>query len=148
MRRRRPASMVWFDWLFGASLVSSYAGSIYLGEVMIEFIWIDIIVFALMMLLWYFISYEVNNIAKWIYLALCAVSLGAYALLLVSGVLELEFLADDIADMSLAENLFGTTTQLLSMGTVICLFLKSSQIWFRSKGQFVDDDELLRDRFK
>lgn len=150
MKLRRPRSILWFERLFVASVVSStidlfvhwedYAfdeefdaqgQQIYAAVIMLGIV----VSYAVQIALWYFAAYRASNIARWILVMLTALSLSGIAIY--------------IQDYSGSELVFLIVTQSLVLASILCLFLGGSREWFRTKGVISSNQtEELSDVFK
>lgn len=150
MKRQRPKSILWFERLFIASVVSAtidlfvhwqdytfdeefdaQAQQIYAVVMMLGIV----VSYAVQIALWYFAAYRASNIARWILVIMAALSLFG--------------IATYIQDYSGSELVFLIVTQSLVMASILCLFLGGSREWFRTKGAISSNQtEELSDVFK
>lgn len=148
MNKKRPQTIIWFDWLFWSAIFVSYVGEYFLDKSALDVSWVEILYFGLAGLFWYFIAQRASNILKWIYAVLAIAAIGIYGLVVIASAFQFEFLGDTELSMSVPELALGGVVNFLSVGAAICLFLKPSNIWFRSNGRIVKNDDQLSDVFK
>ncbi|MEP2988111.1 MAG: hypothetical protein ABJN65_02655 [Parasphingorhabdus sp.] len=135
MTKKRPNSIIWFERLFFTSLVVSYIDlfvhrdtyfsdeemSDDMGLVFGLTISVALIIgFGIQILLWFFTAHRASNWARWIYVVLCVLTLGGVVGFIV------EYTASELA--------FLAITQVLAIGSVICLFTPEARFWFQSNG--------------
>lgn len=135
MKLPRPKSILWFERLFIASVVSEtidlfvhWDGYVFDEEFDAEARQIYVIImmlgivlgYAIQISLWYFVAYRASNVARWILIALTALSF-------LSGAIYFQ-------DYSGSEFIFLIVTQSLVLVSILFLFLGGSREWFRTKG--------------
>ncbi len=129
----KPKSIIWFDWLFWASILLGLASIANLWPRMAaEFdadpdiagiglgaaIAIIAIGNGISILLWFFASHKASNVARWVYTILAG--LGA-----VAGVVDWE----GLPPIEIVTNL---ALSAITFATLILLFLPKSNAWFRN----------------
>ena len=123
----RPQSLVYFNWLYGISLVVSAIGIALEPvdpELPIAFAaGLYAIMFAIAMFFWYAISLRASNVMRWIYSVLCGLSLIA-TLFVIST-------SNELNGVSL---LLSALVSVIDVITVFMLFTPDARDWFASRG--------------
>lgn len=149
-RQSRPKSILWFERLYGASILVSIVdiamqwddltledefGSETQMLFVVAVALVMIVTYAIVLTLWYFVAYRASKIAKWLLLVVSVVSL----------VLGLVGLAEyDGIPMA-----FFLVSQALTWIAIAFLFRKDARTWFGSKGIIsMDDNAGLNDVFR
>lgn len=129
----KPRSMIWFDWLFWASIILGIVSIAYLWPTMtaeleaepgLGRISVGAIIATvalgngLSILLWFFVSEKASNTARWIYCVLAG--LGA-----IAGLIDWQHVPAIEVAMNLA-------LSILSIASIVLLFLPASNAWFRN----------------
>ena len=146
----RPKSISWFERLFFASFAVTFIDMFVHREILFEdegagddigLMWMVVILgilvvnYGIQILLWFFIAHRASSPAKWIYIILWILGLGGIAFWIV--------------EYSTRDLVFLMITQLLVLGSVICLFTAEARFWFRSRGLIsLGKDEALSDVFQ
>ncbi len=149
MKRSRPKSIIWFERFFVASVLSetidmfvhwdSYffdqGGDAEARQILvITMALATVLGYAVQIALWYFIAYRASNIARWVLVIITALSL------LMSAVFYQGY--------SGSELIFLAVTQSLMLISILCMFLRGSREWFRTKGAISsNNDKELSDIF-
>ncbi|GAB5480510.1 MAG: hypothetical protein Pars92KO_02670 [Parasphingorhabdus sp.] len=150
MKRLRPQSILWFERLFLASVLSAtvdlyvhwddYALDAEFDAetrliVVVVIMLGTVVSYAVQISLWYFVAHRASNIARWI--------------LVVITVLSLLGIAIYFEGYSSTEKFFVVATQSLAVLAVLCMFIGGSPEWFRTKGAIIGNQaENLSDVFK
>ncbi|MEL7197889.1 MAG: hypothetical protein AAGL10_06190 [Pseudomonadota bacterium] len=136
----KPKPIIWFDWLFWASMALTII-SIGLGwsELQMEitgsdlesgaFLWVlgvSTIFLGLIVLNWFFVSHKASNSARWIYTFLTGF-----------GVLMTPF---GLFEMPLDEMILSLIISAISVVTIVLLFLPETNAWFRNGGGGSEQD--------
>lgn len=148
MKNKRPKSIIWFEWLFWASVFVGLVSSRIFEEREFQLLLAELFAVGLMLLFWFFIARRANNIFKWIYTFVAFFGLGLYGLVVITTVFEISLPGYQLPTMTAAEFAFGGVANGLSAIAAICLFLKPSRDWFDSKGLVVQQDDQLSEVFE
>lgn len=149
-RQSRPQAILWFERLYGASVVVSIVDLVlqwdditveeeFGAETHMMFVvtvaLVVIMAYAVLLALWYFISHRASGIAKWLLVLISAVSIGLGAM--------------DIADFDRIPLAFFLVYQALTWIAIVMLFRADARTWFRSKGKIaLGDSSSLNDVFR
>ncbi|SIO18831.1 hypothetical protein SAMN02745824_3276 [Parasphingorhabdus marina DSM 22363] len=148
MKPARPTSIIWFERLFWISAFVSFATDLDTEGSLFEIVLINAVFFGLLFLLWDLIARRASNVFKWIYSVLAFLGLGFFLLAMAAKGLGSEMLGGIFLQMTGPDLVVSAVANILSFGAAICLFLKPSQIWFRSKGAVIQNGDQLSDVFE